>query len=82
MTYNLNYSIIKIEYSHNVTRATICNDETGEVFEGVARHNVQKDECDIRMGANIALTRAIRKMMLMDLHDWKGAILDGCGHII
>lgn len=82
MTYNLNYSIIKIEYNGKETRATICNEETGEIFEGVARHNVQQDDCDIRMGANIALTRAIRQMVLTDLHDWKGAILDGCGHII
>ena len=81
MNYTINYDIHSIRYDGHTTRVIIVNHDTGEVFTGTARRH-PSDRTDIRIGANLALSRAIRKMMDTDMHDWQIAIEDGCGGMI
>ena len=81
MTYTINYDIHSIQYDGHITRAVIVNHETGEVFTGMARRN-PGDRHDIRIGANLALSRAIKEMVATDMNDWQIAIEDGCGGMI
>ena len=81
MRYEFNYEINQIHCDGKKTRVVIVNSDTGEVFYGDARLN-PADTFNIRIGANVALSRAITKMVTTDMQDWQVAIEDGCGWMI
>lgn len=70
MNYSVNYRIISIHYSEKtrVTEVTIFNEDTGEIFKGRA-HRLRYDPLNIALGTNLALARAVKKLVLTDLAD-------------
>ena len=70
MKYSVNYRILSINYSEKtrVTTVTIVNEDTGEIFYGRA-HRLKYDELNISLGTNLALARAVKKLVLTDLAD-------------
>lgn len=70
MKFTANYHILDISYEDisRVTTVRIVCEDTGEVFEGNAIRN-PKDGMDIRLGANIALTRAVKEMVDTNIKD-------------
>lgn len=77
MTYSNNYSIISINYKEKkrTTTARIMCEDTGEVFEGRA-HRHPEDEMDIALATNLAVARAVKKMVLANLQDDENMIID------
>ena len=76
MTYSNNYSIISINYKENkrTTTARIVCEDTGEIFEGRA-HRHPEDEMDIALATNLAVARAVKKMLLTNLRDDENMII-------
>lgn len=70
MNYSANYRILSINYSEKkrLTKVTIVNEDTGEVFTGRA-HRLKYDPLNISLGTNLALARAVKKLVLTDLAD-------------
>jgi len=77
MNYTINYRIISIHYNDKkrTTLATIVCEDTGEIFYGKA-HRRKEDALDISLGANLAVARAVRKMVIDDLAFSEKAIKD------
>lgn len=77
MTYSNNYSIISINYKKKkrTTTARIMCEDTGEIFEGRA-HRHYEDEMDIALATNLAVARAVKKMVLTNLQDDEKTIID------
>ena len=75
MQYSINYRILSINYSDKtrVTKVTILHEDTGEIFSGRA-HRLKYDSLDISLGTSLALTRAIKKLVLTDLADEENTI--------
>lgn len=70
MTHSTNYSIISINYNEKkrTTTARIVCEDTGEIFEGRA-HRYPEDNMNIALGTNLAVARAVRKMVNTALND-------------
>ena len=77
MSYKLNYHIINIRYADasRYTCVSIVNEDTGEVFTGLARRN-KKDAMNIRLATNRATARAVKKAIEADLADCETYIID------
>lgn len=77
MTYKINYHIISIQYADasRYTRVSIVNEDTGEVFTGLARRN-KKDAMNIRLATNLATARAVKKAIEADLADCERYIIE------
>lgn len=70
MQFTTNYAIRSINYNeetHLTTVEILCED-TGEIFTGWALRN-NEDVLDIKVGANIALARAVREMINTNIKD-------------
>lgn len=64
MQFIANYHIVSINYREKtrVTKVEIVCEDTGEIFIGKAHRN-KADKPNIQLGANLALARAIKKMV-------------------
>ena len=70
MNYSVNYSLISVTYNEKkrLTSARIVCEDTGEIFEGRA-HRYPEDDMNIALGTNLAVARAVRKMVNTALND-------------
>ena len=77
MNYQLNYSILSVNYTEKKrkTTVTIVNEDTGEIFKGTA-HRYPNDRLDMSLATNLATARAVRKAILTDLEDCEQVIID------
>lgn len=70
MTHHFDFSIISINFDakKRTTTARIMSDDTGEIFTGRA-HLHPTNEINFKLGADIAISRALRKLAATVLED-------------